>query len=262
MKETPKGSESLPPLLDGSRTNKSDFEWIEYFNRTVDDARLFCNLTRDSELQEECISRLREMRRECAEVKKNALDQVNEDFANILLGFECVVDSLRHELRMWIALKEGQPDAAWDRLISAQEAGRAAVRAHQGFSALTEHVERLDCIEKVVFPPQVFVSTGFIVGSQECSICGTEYGDCDHLEGIPYNGEFCLVLPKRTAIDHVAIVDDPRDRRCRITTVPTDQGSRNRMTWKLESSASGSTGSMAATGRILIASSTGSGDDI
>jgi len=33
------------------------------------------------------------------------------------------------------------------------------------------------------------------------------------------------------SVDHVAIVDEPQDRRCRITSMSVAGGKRNQMTW-------------------------------
>jgi len=77
---------------------------------------------------------------------------------------------------MWILLKEEKPDEAWDKLVSAQMAAADAVRAHMGFAHLETQAQRLEEIERLVFPRQVFVSAGIIVQHQECSICGNEYG--------------------------------------------------------------------------------------
>ena len=135
---------------------------------------------------------------------------------------------------MWLLLKEGKPDAAWGELITAQMASVDAVRAHPGVAHLSEHNKRLEAIEELVFPPQVFISSGMIAGKQECSICGAEYGDCDHLVGKPYMGRFCYTIPKDLSLDHVAIVEHPADKRCRVKYYDSEGGRRNRMTWKIE----------------------------
>lgn len=150
------------------------------------------------------------------------------------MGCECVTLALIAELKMWLLLKEENPDDAWDELINAQMAYVDAVRAHSGFNHLTQHSERLEAIEKLIFPPQVFVSSGIIVKNQECSICGKEYGDCDHLVGRPYMGKFCYIIARDMSLDHVAIVDHPADKRCRVKHFEVEGGTRNRMTWKIE----------------------------
>jgi hypothetical protein len=70
---------------------------------------------------------------ECKQQKAAAVTAGDEDFANLLLGFECAARCLRSEIEMWLLLKEEKPDEAWDKLVSAQNAAGAAVRAHRGF---------------------------------------------------------------------------------------------------------------------------------
>jgi hypothetical protein len=72
-----------------------------------------------------------------------------------------------------------------------------------------------------------------IVRHQECSICGSEYGDCDHLAGKPYWGKFCYIIAKDFEPHHIAVVRNPADKRCRIMGFSVDNGERNRMTWKV-----------------------------
>jgi hypothetical protein len=73
-----------------------------------------------------------------------------------------------------------------------------------------------------------------IVQSQKCSICGEEYENYEHVKGRPYIGKFCIVSLIPPAVDHVAIVDNPANKRCRILKFSTEGGYRNRMTWVVE----------------------------
>ncbi|WP_312930864.1 hypothetical protein [Agrobacterium cavarae] len=207
---------------------------IQEFNELIKHCETFCFITRDSGLQRNAITSLQLMISECAFIKSNAVDKKEEEYANILLGFECVAQCLCAELEMWIFLKEERPDEAWDRLVTAQMAAIDSVRAHQFFAHNEAQAARLEEIERLVFPKQVFVSAGMIVRHQECSICSSEYGDCDHLAGKPYWGKFCYIKATDFEADHVALVESPADKRCRITAYSLDGGQRNRMTWKIE----------------------------
>ncbi len=208
--------------------------FISSFNAQVKEAEVFLSIARDSGLQQQAIEKLLAVGASIVAEKASAIKNSNEDYANLLLGCECVKSALIAELRMWLLLKEGRPDAAWDELVTAQMASVDAVRAHAGFAHLSEHNIKLEAIEELVFPPQVFISSGMIVGKQECSICGEEYGDCNHLVGKPYMGRFCYIIAKDLSIDHVAIVEHPADKHCRVQHFDVEGGSRNRMTWKIE----------------------------
>jgi hypothetical protein len=135
---------------------------------------------------------------------------------------------------MWLRLKQDDPDAAWDQLVDAQGQTILAVRAHEGFRNLEHRHRRLEVIEQIVFPPQVFLSAGLIVKRQECSICQADYEDCEHIVGRPYMGEFCFRILQNAEAHHVSIVEEPANKRCRVLTFADDGGRRNRMTWRLE----------------------------
>ena len=211
-------------------------ECIKSLNTIVEDCEIYDFATRDSDLQKEACETLHGMLARCANLKAQAITQQDEEFANTLLGFECVAYSLLGSLSMWIKLKEQRPDEAWDHLISAQSAAIYAAKADRHFSHLEKRVKDLENIEELIFPPQVFVSAGLIVRRQECSICQCEYGECNHLAGRPYWGEFCSIVAKDFEGNHVALVKAPADKRCRIMQFTVETGERNRMTWKIDPS--------------------------
>lgn len=208
--------------------------FVKEFNQAVDDAEIFLSIVRDSKLQEMTCRTLEDMLPRIAAEKKTAIAQGNENYANLLLGCQCVARMLIAELKMWLLLKQEQPDEAWDELVTAQMSSVDAARAHEAFSHLELRNRRLEAIEHLVFPPQVFLSTGVIVKVQECSICGQEYEDCEHLIGKPYMGEFCHIIACDLEIDHVSIVEHPADKRCRVQQFSVEGGKRNRMTWCVE----------------------------
>jgi hypothetical protein len=119
-------------------------------------------------------------------------------------------------------------------LIDAQIETTHSIRAHSAFSDLENHSKRLQAIEKVVFPPQVFLSAGLIVSKSMCSICKSDYEDCSHLVGMPYLGEFCFRVLTDVVANHVSFVEDPANKRCRVTHFSAEGGRRNRMTWRVE----------------------------
>ena len=210
--------------------------FVTEFNKIMDECATFRYITRDSELQKEACTKLRGLLAQIEAKKKSAKASGDEEYANLLLGCGCVASALNSEINMWLLLKEGRPDQAWDELVAAQSNLSSAMRADEGFGHLDDHIRRLDAIELHIFPPQVFLSSGMIVKSQICSICGEEYEDCEHVKGCPYMGKFCTVRLIASAVDHVALVDDPANKRCRILKFSAEGGYRNRMTWLIEPS--------------------------
>ena len=208
--------------------------FIIEFNKRVKESEIFRSIARDSELQQEACENLESVLPEIAQEKKKAIENNDEDYANLLLGCECVAKSLLNELKMGLLLKQDRPDEAWNRLVDAQMKATNAAKADDGFRHLEHHRRRLEMIEKIVFPPQVFLSAGMIIHEQECSICGEDYDECEHLAGKPYMGEFCYVTITGIHLDHLSIVETPANKRCRITSVYVDGVWRNWMTRKIE----------------------------
>jgi hypothetical protein len=150
----------------------SDYsEEIDLFNASVEGKAHLSYIVRDSDLQRNALVELSALAAKVEDWKKRAISEQDENSANLFLGCECVIEALQAELSMWLRLKEGQPDDAWNSLVVAQMATRDAIRAHRGFSHLQARAIRLVNIERVVFPDQVFLSAGLIVHRQECSIC-------------------------------------------------------------------------------------------
>ncbi len=90
----------------------------------------------------------------------------------------------------------------------------------QGFVDLNSN---LHACEKLLFPPQMFVSSALQYAWAECSICKGVYGECDHLSGSLYMGKVCTtIVHEITGVDHIAIVAEPDDKRLRF---PSDVSS-------------------------------------
>lgn len=241
----------------------SDFsKEIELFNGSIAEIDNLLFVTRDSELQRNAIDDLSALSGKIRTWKGKAIADKDENGANLFLGCECVVEALQAELSMWLKLKETRPDDAWNDLVLAQQAIGCAIRAHKAFSNLVDQSVRLLNIERLIFPSQVFLSAGLIVGSQMCSICGAEYGDCSHLLGMPYMGVICRCILRDIHADHVAIVSEPANKQCRVTHFNVEGGKRNRMTWRIEKGEIGRDehrlrDGLSATGIILAASDLG-----
>ena len=209
-------------------------EFVQTFNSVIQEVEIFASMARAKELQEAACERLKELIAEVAAEKQNAIDAKNEDYANMLLGCGYVANGILAQITMLLQFKNDEAESAWDSLINAQYSCANAIRSHYGFHHLEDACARLDLLEKLLFPPQVFMSSGFVVGVQECSICGGDYDDCEHLVLKPYMGQLCVIIARDIKVDHVSIVDHPADKRCRVQQFSTEGGYRNKMTWRLE----------------------------
>jgi len=203
-------------------------------NAAINGVLAALHITHASELQHAALADLDALHERLEVETQSAIANQDEARANLMLGFKCVISSLGSEIQMWLLLKSEEPEAAWDCLIEAQNAALSAGRAHPGFAHLDEHFQRLEAIEQLLFPPQVFMSSGLIVGRQTCSICQADYEACDHVPGRPYWGRFCQIQSHDIQLDHAAVVEHPADKRCRLISRPVEGGHRNYMTGRIE----------------------------
>jgi hypothetical protein len=211
----------------------ADHDFINRFNETIKSYEVYLFITRDSEIQKKIIISLSELLSQVLVLKRNAIKNKEERNANILLGYECSIQSIIHELQMWLNLKIGEPDKAWNNLVLAQNFNIAAIRSDKGFEHLVQRSAKLEAVENIIFPPQLFQSLGLIVENQKCSICNEEYEDCKHLKGKPYMGELCRFIIEKAEIDHVAIVQNPANKECRMIHFKDGKSYRNMMTLKV-----------------------------
>lgn len=207
---------------------------IKAFNERVEAANELLFITRDSDLQRNAIKDLEGLSATVGAWKRSAIAKKHEENSNLCLGMQCSIAYLTAELKMWLLLKEEKPEEAWNQLVDAQEAAADAMRAHRGFAHLDEFATRMAFYEKTLFPPQMFFSAGLIVEREICTICGQTYGDCEHLVGLPYMGEFCRRRLLCAEPNHIALVRKPANKRCRVVQFSDRRGTRNKMTWRLE----------------------------
>jgi hypothetical protein len=191
-------------------------------------------ITRNTDLQKDALGRLTAFMQFNEKIKRDAVAGGDEDFANYCLGLDRVATALHAEISMWPALKADRPDDAWTKLVTAETAYAEAIGARENFEPMQDQIERLDEVERVVFPPQVYLSVGTVVRSKICSICSQEYEECDHISGKPYWGELCYTILRDVVPNHVAIVTEPANKMCRVVYFDVEGGRRNRMTWRIE----------------------------
>ena len=188
------------------------------FRSVIRDGHRHAFCTVDDDIQSAAVERLNELMAKCEEFRKKAVEAADETAANDVLSMQYLAAAIARELMMWLYLKNGHTEDAWDSLVSAQKAVASAMRSSLRIGDLHSYAERLETIMTFIFPPQTFMSSSLVVESMTCSICDSEYGTCDHLMGMPYMGQLCSVrMGGIKDVREVAIVENPRDRRCRIT---------------------------------------------
>lgn len=216
--------------------NETVEEFVEEYTETVQSCEKFSFLPRGAEYQKEAIKDLTELLEKSAQLRMEVIKQEDEEAANQILALRCMINALRYELKMWVDLKETAWDKAWNALVDAQGSARSARSAHEIAVQcnVENYLRKLDMIEKFAFPPQKFNSPGLYVENFLCSICGEDYNECEHIAGEPYWGFFCQrVVDGVLGTREVSIVDNPEDKKARVTEHITDDGMiRNQLTWK------------------------------
>ncbi len=192
----------------------SDFQ--SEFNDTLHTGQRLCFITRGKELQIAARDAFALMKAKAGQLKKQAVANEYEDAANALLSFEEVAEAFINELNMWIALKEEKYAEAWDFLVETQMAAASVMQAHHIADHLEGYITRLSAVEEIIFPNHGFLSIGGIVRKAECSICGQEYGTCDHLVGKPYMGELCCRNIIEYELEEASLVTHPANKHCRV----------------------------------------------
>lgn len=192
----------------------------------------FCFLSRGKEFQLRKLEELEKIKKESLNLKNEAIAIEDEDSANAMLSSEQIINSIMNELKMWIAFKDDNPNAAWDHLISAEMSAINAIRAHPIAAHWEKNAARLNDLERLLFPPMMFFSPGMIIKYSECSICGKEYGECNHVRGRAYMGRFCSRILKDFEVKEVSLVSEPASKHHRITAIIDKDVTRDFLTWK------------------------------
>lgn len=196
------------------------------YNEVLDDSTKYLFLTRDSKLQEEQVKQLTKFRDKIKIYKYQIIQNGHEELANTFFHFQCVINGHISLLLMWINLKKKKYLEAWNNLIESEKYIEYALRINGNHFGIVEFQERLNDIERVVFPGfPLYNSPGLIISGGQCSICGAPMDKCDHIEEMIYWGRVCKrINPKLVSLDHSALVEVPKDKRCIIAEFTTDDG--------------------------------------
>jgi hypothetical protein len=208
-------------------------EFLEDFHQVVHECQRFCYAARARECQVESIAALDTLDSRIAPLKAEMVEMQDEDAANCLLSLSLAARALSYELKMWIALKDDSAASAWDSLVEAQTHASNAIRAHRISDHLERYVERLDALERLLFPPITFMSIGMIIQESSCSICGSQYGDCDHVKGEVYMGEMCVREITQADLSEVSVVPEAANKHARVLTFSDGDAMRDVLTWRL-----------------------------
>lgn len=219
-------------------------EFLVQFRQTVAQCERFCYAARARELQVESITTLEALESDISALKAKMIEARDEDAANCLLSLSLATRALGCELKMWVALKDDAAAVAWHLLVHSQSLASDAIRAHAVSHHLERYVERLEHLERLLFPPLAFMSVGIVIRESCCSICGSEYGDCEHVKGVAYMGEMCARQITRADLREVSIVPTPANKLARVTVISDGGARRDLLTWRVIASSEHDTSEM------------------
>lgn len=125
--------------------------------------------------------------------------------------------------QLWRLIANEEFSASWMKLQDALDSLRLVRRfSNIDISALEEQLIELE----KTYPYNVFFSVGALVETFECSICGHDIDSfhCPHRKGHLYRGRMAVGIARKIVnLDHIAVVDQPEDRRCVVTYKDTGE---------------------------------------
>jgi hypothetical protein len=189
---------------------------------SVSNGRLVCYGSCCQDLQTEEQHRQYALYQKLDRFRNQAIEAKNEGHANAAFVSQSIVGGLINHLQLWLLLKADRMNEAWNELVEAQDSLRCALRFLPDDALQQWYLELLD-LERLLFPPQQFVSDSQYWDYAICSICENAYGDCEHVGGRLYMGRMCIRQPhKIIGVNHVALVEHPGDKGCRLVKFKRD----------------------------------------
>jgi hypothetical protein len=203
--------------MDEATADALNTEVVEAVNEGMRYAHCSCGI----EFQRKHVEKLGAMRDRLKKIRYEFIGQSNEPYANAAFHAQMLVSGVQNFLEMWVLLKQDEPAEAWNKLVAAQNDFEIAQRILflEETQAILMH---LLAVERVVFPPQSFFSSGYTYLEAFCTICNKRYGDCDHVRGRIYMGQICRRRIPKSKVTEFSIVFEPSDKRCRIAEYVED----------------------------------------
>lgn len=206
---------------------------LDEFNQVAERAQNIAIFTRDVKLQKAEIETLSDFIEKTNILKATNKDKYSEQELNLICFILFSIEAVKSELTMIINLKENKMDLAWSSLVHAQTRISIAASNHPfNDGHLTCYIAKLNGYEKLLFPKMMFASVGYLIKKTECSICGLEYEDCNHMKGKFYSGELCVREIHEAELEEASLVENPANKLCRILSLTFDDKEVDPLTLK------------------------------
>lgn len=167
--------------------------------------------------------------------KYQAVERGDEFHANCFFYMQCVLASIRSVYLVFEYVKKEDNGKAWGALIDAYDyidiAAKAGAKTNvppgeDGMLGTAKIRQNIESIELALFPSHgKYNSPGLLETIGKCSVCDCSFFECDHIEGEIYMGSYCQRVSRELIdLEHFALVDNPRDRRCIFTSRHDEAG--------------------------------------
>lgn len=156
----------------------------------------------------------------CEKLRKIAIRKNDEYCANVSFVFKVNISLIKNFAQFWKLCEEYEYPIAWSSLQDSIDNCETLLKFtdEETSKSFIEIHEYLSLIEKF-FPYRIFCSSAIDDIELKCSICGKSPFDpeCSHITGKLYWGEFAHnIVTNLKSINHIALVPNPRDKRCII----------------------------------------------
>ena len=201
---------------------KMTSEIYDIVNTNISSAHLEAingNLLKASGLYEELYVKI-------TKYKEAYIHSKDEENANRFLALEFMVKGLNNECLCAEADKHKKPGKAWDYLQDALTNYYLARKISPQLNMLSRHIKHCEIMEKK-FPNQLFISPAIIAKKVECSICGKDYKNCNHIAGRAYMGKLACKMYRDIICKEISLVEEPRDKKCRLCSVRLEDGTNS-----------------------------------
>ena len=121
-------------------------------------------------------------------------------------------------------------EKAWRKLCDAQDR-LSYVSRFVSLSKLAWVIERLSAMDTQFtegFGSGLYMSAEILVRKELCSVCQQDIKGCNHIPGDLYAGVRCFGMVEAMDLQSIAVVGNPKDRRCRIWPWHLRDGNRFR----------------------------------
>lgn len=207
---------------------------FETLNSILGQSMAFMYMTRDIGGQQRAVTDLLYGVELTYRQKILAREAQHHDQCNHWFGEQCLFHAVAHLVETWIDIKKEKFDRAWIHKIDAEDYlkicrtsfGASQIEAsNEMLGYVTDAIDLVCRLDRSVFPPLEFGSSGFTYSLAHCSICGEDIASCEHVEGRVYWGKQCtMVRVQDMEFNHFARVENPKDRRSFFVTTESPEG--------------------------------------